>query len=89
MLLLPMKMPTGPLVGTVKLLTVIIINKTELLLMLLLPMKMRIGGWWECCIGCGKTFEESSKTNSHGQRTHGPFMINRILMIALWAIFVV
>ena len=45
MLLLPMKMPTGPLVGRVKLLTVIIINKTELLLMLLLPMKMRIGGW--------------------------------------------
>ena len=36
-----------------------------------------------------KNFEESSKANSHGQRTHGPFMINRILMIALWAIFVV
>ena len=61
MLLLSMKMTTGPLVGRVKLLTVRIIKKTELLMILLLHMKMRAGVWWECCSECGKTFVKSSK----------------------------
>ena len=62
MLLLPMKMTTGPLVGRVKLLTVRIIKKTELLLMLPMPMRMRTCVLCECCSECGKTFMESSKT---------------------------